>query len=117
MPNVGHEKMKKRFHNIRRPIALLALIAISLFLIRLCGRDHALITQPLDYVTAIVTEIRSADSPTQGWRMVKGVSAMFWVCFEVRMHDGRAFSGIPRYPPAIPNEDLKDTNDVVVTIH
>jgi hypothetical protein len=78
----------------------------------LAHQHRAIAIQPLDYVKAISTEISKADSGSQGWRMVRVVSGMFWDSYEVRMVDGRAFSCLPFYRPLMTTTEETDITDV-----
>ena len=75
------------------------LIITGIFWFVLARQHRAIALQPVDFVRAISSEIKAADSGSQAWRMVKAVSSMFWDSYEVRMFDGRAFSCLPFYRP------------------
>lgn len=91
--------MTERRRQIQRGTVVLMGIAMVVACAATFGKrpSRALVKQPSDFVRAISAEFLRADSVGGGFRMAKYVAGMFWTCHEVKMVDGRAFSGLPVY--------------------
>ena len=77
-------------------------------------QHRAIALQPIDYIKAVVTEIRFAKTNREAWLMVKGVTLQFAQSYEVRMHDGRVFSSLALFGAKIDDETVTaSTNDDV----
>jgi hypothetical protein len=108
--------MKANRKRIKRTLLVLVAIAFGLVCIATFGKrpPRALVAQPGDFFAAVVAEFRHADTTVHGCRMVKHVTGMFWNCFEIRMVDGRTFSGLPYWEPT--TGEISTKTQAVVTI-
>ena len=98
-------------------ILAFATIAIGICYVIPFSKHRALVRQPRDYFVEVYAEFRQAKSIEESLHKTKEVTQLFWSCWEIRMKDGRAWSGLPFYePPDKASTAVKFEDDVEIKI-